>query len=189
MTAIHVTGAILSGVISLNTTSASGNLTVSGEGIHNIVATATNGANNTGAAPGSNNTATVKIDTVAPTLEKLLTGNLVNGVFTTNVTVNLTGADATSGLNRVQYNLNDAGWTNYTGPFDITTDGSYTLQHRAYDNAGNEYVLANQTITIDKEPPPPPPQPTRFRPSFNNHSRYGGLRDFLNLRWLGRAGF
>jgi len=154
VTAINVTGAALSDVTGLGTTSASGTLTVSGEGIHNIVANATDGQGNSGAAPGSNNTATVKIDTVAPTLEKVLSGTLgLNGWYTSNVIVNLTGADATSGLNRVEYNLNGGGWTTYTANFTISTEGSNTLQHRAYDNAGNEYVLPNQTIKIDKTAP------------------------------------
>ena len=154
VTAINVTGAALSDVTGLGTTSANGTLTVSGEGIHNIVANATDGQGNSGAAPGSNNTATVKIDTVAPTLEKVLSGTLgLNGWYTSNVIVNLTGADATSGLNRVEYNLNGGGWTTYTANFTISTEGSNTLQHRAYDNAGNEYVLPNQTIKINKTAP------------------------------------
>jgi hypothetical protein len=154
VTAIDVTGAALSSVTGLNTTSASGTLSVSAEGINSIVATATDGQGNSGAAAGSNNTATIKIDTVLPTLTKVLSGTLgLDGWYTSDVTVNLTGADATSGLNRIEYKLNAGGWTNYTANFTISTEGTTTLYHRAYDNAGNVNETANQSIKIDKTAP------------------------------------
>ena len=52
----------------IGTTSASGVLNISGDGTHNLACTATDGATppNSGAAAGSANTRTVKIDTTAP---------------------------------------------------------------------------------------------------------------------------
>jgi len=99
-------------------------------------------------------------DTVVPTLNKDLDGTEgANGWYTSAVTVTLTGDDpddpegSGSGLDKVEYNLNGGGWTTYTVPFDITVEGVNTLEHRAYDNAGNEYVLSSQEIKIAKTAP------------------------------------
>jgi hypothetical protein len=45
-----------------------GTVSVSGDGTHPVVCTATDGAGNSGAASGSSNTVTVKIDTTAPSI-------------------------------------------------------------------------------------------------------------------------
>jgi hypothetical protein len=159
VTAINVTingvSATLTSFTGFNTPNATATFNVTAEGTNNIAANATDGQGNRGAAAGSNNTTTVYIDTVAPTLTKDLSGTLgLDNWYTSNVTVTLNGGDTGgSGLNRTEYNLNDGGWINYTVPFVISTEGSNTLQHRAYDNAGNVYVLANQTIKIDKTAP------------------------------------
>ncbi len=87
------------------TTTASRTLSVNGEGIHNISCTATDGASpsNSGAGPGSSNTATVKIDTVAPTVSRnvaadscSLAGNA--GWCRGTQTAGFSASDATSGL-------------------------------------------------------------------------------------------
>jgi hypothetical protein len=95
------------------------------------------------------------VDITAPTLTKGLAGTLgTNEWYTSNVVVTLTGGDTGgSGVASVEYNLNGVGWTTYTGPFTISTEGTNTLEHRITDNAGNGFVLASQTIKIDKTDP------------------------------------
>jgi hypothetical protein len=56
-------------ITGLGTTTATASYDISAEGTTEITARATDGAGNTGAAEGSSNTATIKIDTVAPTLD------------------------------------------------------------------------------------------------------------------------
>jgi len=51
------------GLVGLGTAAASGTLSVTGEGVNNLLCVATDGAGNSGAASGSTNTGTVKIDT------------------------------------------------------------------------------------------------------------------------------
>ncbi len=99
-------------------------------------------------------TQTFKYDATTPTLSTTLAGTLqVNGWYTTSVTVTLTSGDAVSGVASVEYNLNGAGWTTYTGPFVITTEGSNTLQYRVTDKAGNTNILTGQAVNIDDSEP------------------------------------
>lgn len=103
-----------------------------------------------------NYTDSIILDQTPPTLTKSLSGTAGSaGWYTSNVTVTLTGGDPSpgSGLNKVEYNLNSGGWTTYTVPFVISTEGTNTLEHKATDNAGNVFVLTAQTIKIDTTPP------------------------------------
>jgi hypothetical protein len=95
-------------------------------------------------------------DMTPPTLSKALSGTPgLADWYTSNVTVTLTGDDPTpgSGLNRVEYSFDGTTWTTYTVPFTISTEGTTTLYHQAYDNAGNVYILPSQEIKIDKTLP------------------------------------
>jgi hypothetical protein len=103
VTNISCTGASLSGVTGYGTNTASGTLTVSGDGTHNVNCTATDGASptNSGAAGGSSNTATIKIDTTAPAISDAGFGSGTagtNGWYISTVTENFGATDATSGL-------------------------------------------------------------------------------------------
>jgi len=158
VTAINVTGAALSGVSGLGTTSASGTLTVSAEGENAVNATATDGVlptGNTGAASGSTNTATVKIDTVAPVTTKGLTGTSgTGGWYISDVGVTLTAADSGgSGVAAIYYILNGGDTQTYSGPFLISVEGVNALVHWAVDNAGNSETPVSQEIWIDKTAP------------------------------------
>jgi len=158
VTAILVNGVALGAgdVTGLGTTHAVGTLVISAEGTTNITATATDGLGNTGAGPGSDNIAAVNIDTVKPTLTKDLAGTAgTNGWFKSNVTVTLTGGDPIpgSGLDRVEYKIDDGDWTTYDVPFTISDEGVTTLHHRAYDKAGNVFELTAEEIKIDKTAP------------------------------------
>ncbi|MCG2825676.1 MAG: PKD domain-containing protein [Thermoplasmatales archaeon] len=95
----------------------------------------------------------VKIDTTDPTITASLSGTSgENDYYTSKVTVTLTASDATSGVATREYNIG-TGWIDYTVPFDITTDGTYTLQYRVTDNAGNTKVGTSVTVKIDKTAP------------------------------------
>jgi hypothetical protein len=95
-------------------------------------------------------------DIIPPTLTKELTGTVgLAGWYTSDVVVTLTGDDPTpgSGFNRVEYSFDGTTWSIYDTPFTISAEGTTTLYHRAYDNAGNVYVLPAQEIKIDKTLP------------------------------------
>ncbi len=96
----------------------------------------------------------VKIDKTPPDLTKSLSGNLGNDDwYVSAVTVTLIGSDDVSGLASVHYSFNGIYWYIYSMPFVIGEEGTTTLYHKAYDDAGNEYVLPPQIIKIDKTDP------------------------------------
>jgi hypothetical protein len=107
----------------------------------------------------------IKIDQTPPTLEKglytqnrrgkwvLSDPNGLNGWYTSDVQVKLTGGDTTSGLAKVEYSYDGTNWLTYNDPFELPGDGTIHLYHQAFDNAGNQFVLTDQYIKIDQIPP------------------------------------
>jgi hypothetical protein len=103
VTLISCTGATLDSVTGYGTNTAGGSLTVSGDGIHNVSCSATDGASptNMGAAPDSVNTATIKIDANAPSIADdgpTAGPDGDNDWYTSAVTENFSASDATSSL-------------------------------------------------------------------------------------------
>jgi len=140
VTAIDVTGANLSDVTGLDTTTASGTLTVSDEDINNIIATATDSVGNTGAAPGSSNTETIKIDTQKPEVTVDLPGT---GVYLLNevVSADWSAVDPTPGSGL-------ATASSGTVLVDTSSVGAKTLivpVGTVMDNAGNSSI----EVTVD----------------------------------------
>ena len=90
-------------------------------------------------------TVTVKIDKTAPTSSASPDG----GTFTAPVQVTLTGADAGSGLDKLEYRLDGGDWTTYSAPVTISGNGPHTLEHRATDVAGNVGQVGSGTYTIN----------------------------------------
>jgi uncharacterized repeat protein (TIGR01451 family) len=125
---ISCTGASLSGLSGIGTKNASGSLTVSVQGINNVTCTATDSAGNSGAASGSSNTATVKIDSVAPAVT--VTPDRTpdqNGFYNHAVIFTFSGSDAISD------GVTCSAPVTYNGPdnANASVSGSCT------DNAGN----------------------------------------------------
>jgi hypothetical protein len=136
VTNISCTGATLSGITGYNTNTASGTLTVAGDGTHDVTCTATNGASpaSTGAAAGSSNTATIKIDTTPPAVSATVSPNpvLLNGSAT--ATANAT--DAVSGVD-----------TQSCANVSTTAPGPQSVNCTATDRAGNTTTgTANYTV-------------------------------------------
>jgi hypothetical protein len=117
----------------------------------------------------------VRLDSVDPTLVKVATRTGAS-----EITVTLTGADATSGVDYIRYSVDGGGNWAYAnvvdnqGPhsmattFVLTGVGDHSLGHLVLDVAGNQYVLADQIITLDEgssnggtiAPPPTTPMIT-----------------------------
>ncbi|HEX7422492.1 MAG TPA: PxKF domain-containing protein [Terriglobales bacterium] len=129
----------------IGTPTASGSLSVSGEGTHNISCTATDSASNTGAGPGSSNTATAKIDTTPPTITGGRTPAAnANGWNNTDVTVKFTCTDSVSGL------------AVGSPPADtvVSAEGAnQSANGSCTDLAGNSASATVSGINIDKTPP------------------------------------
>ncbi|MHA2292397.1 MAG: NosD domain-containing protein [Candidatus Hodarchaeales archaeon] len=58
----------------------------------------------------------------------------------------LTAVDDYSGVDYIEYKINEGAWLTYVSPFSITTLGQHTISFRAVDRAGN--VETSQSITI-----------------------------------------
>ena len=137
VTAISCAGATVGSITGLGTPSASAPLTVSAEGVNNISCTATDSAGNSGAAPGSDNTETVQIDSVAPGIS--ITSPTNGGTYTLNAAVasSYSCGDATSGV------------ATCTGPvvsganFSTSPVGLHAFTVGAADVAGNPAQATN----------------------------------------------
>jgi hypothetical protein len=160
-------GLTLGELVGGGTTTASSTLSVTGEGTHNITCTATDGAtpSNSGAASGSSNTATVKIDTVAPNISASMSParpasgwwNIDSGA----PTVSFTCSDDTSGLTAACL---------ASHLFGEGADQSYS--QTIYDNAGNSASAGVTDIDVDLTAPTVTVTPDRD-PDHNgwyNHS-------------------
>ena len=120
---------------------------ISGDGTHTLTYFSTD---NDGGVEATH-TVTVKIDTTPPSVSAALAPAPIGGYYN-NPTVTLTSSDATSGVALTEYNLDNAGWQIYTLPFQVTGDGTRTLQFRATDTAGNQKT-DSVTFKVDTTPP------------------------------------
>lgn len=98
----------------------------------------------------------VRIDQTPPSLAKSAARTGM-----AEITVTLTGTDATSGVDYIKYSVdggetwaqapvvNGYGPNTFQATFTIEGVGEHNLSHLVLDVAGNQYVLADQTMTIE----------------------------------------
>jgi len=152
VTAINCNGATVGILSGVGTIQASGSLTVGNEGSNAVSCTAIDSLNNNGAASGSSNTATVKIDKTAP--ETQITGQPANPSGA-SVTFTFTGNDgAGSGIGRLECRLDTGSFAVCTSPQIYSlAGGSHTFAVRAIDAAGNiDATPASYTWTVQVNP-------------------------------------
>ena len=121
---------------------------VSGDGVHTLKTQVVDG----GAHASGWNTRYVRIDTVTPTDVT----STSSGWVTAPQTVPVTGYDAHSGVQKVEWRLDGAGAQSSTGnPASVLVsgDGNHTLVTRIYDNAGNLSGYKTNTVRIDASAP------------------------------------
>jgi hypothetical protein len=133
---------------------------LSSDGSHQLAFWSTDKAGNAEAK----NTATIKIDQVAPTTSATLAPP-ANGAgwITSAATVTLTASDQGngSGVAATYYALDGAacapgalaGCASYAGPISIATDGAHILTFFSQDNAGNFDTAQHLSLQIDATPP------------------------------------
>jgi plastocyanin len=77
-------------------------------------------------------------DTTAPVVTPQVTGQQdADGAYIGSATVNLAAEDDSSGVASVEYSLDGGAYVPYTEPVVLDEPGTYMLEHRATDNAGN----------------------------------------------------
>ncbi|MFC9325040.1 OmpL47-type beta-barrel domain-containing protein [Kitasatospora sp. NPDC057015] len=92
------------------------------------------------------------VDTTAPVTEATTHPHASkHGVFREDVTVTLTATDDLSGVARTEYDLDGAGWTEYTGPVRVSGDGEHTLLYRSIDLAQNHEEDRSLVLRIECE--------------------------------------
>jgi hypothetical protein len=139
---------------------AGNSVTVSQDGTHIIEARANDLAGNTGSTGFE-----VRVDTVAPELEINVTSDMPmqNGWYVSPATATAFATDATSGLSKVEYQIETAmaqragrfkrvspSWVN--GSSLTLEDGIHNLSMRATDSAGNQ-TESMRTIKVDSLAP------------------------------------
>jgi alpha-L-arabinofuranosidase/regulation of enolase protein 1 (concanavalin A-like superfamily) len=102
----------------------SGEVTVRGDGLHEVEVRAVDKAGNVGEV----RPLTVGIDLVAPVSRAAFDSQ--------GRTVTLTAADSGSGVGRIDYRLAGGAWTTYAAPVQVGASAT-TLEHRAVDRLGN----------------------------------------------------
>src|SRR5690606_37795380 len=103
---------------------------VTAPGDHTLQYRATDNAGNTSPVQSASFTVAAPPDTTPPTVTAQVSGD-----GTAQVTVTLSATDDESGVDTIEYNLDGAGWTEYTAPVVVTAPVDHTLQYRATDNA------------------------------------------------------
>ena len=120
-----------------------------GEGSHNLSYSSTDGSYNEPLQQAG-----FQIDTVAPTLsitsDSGPTGS--NGWYSSAVTYTVSAADATSGVERVEYSLDGGAWQAYSTPVTLSDDGVHSFEARAFDRAGWE-TLDGAVYQLDRSGP------------------------------------
>ncbi|MDT0380125.1 family 16 glycoside hydrolase [Streptomyces sp. DSM 42041] len=85
-----------------------------------------------------------------------------DGDYLGGATVTLDATDDSSGVDRVDYAVDGAGWTAYEAPVLVDAPGEHTVRYRATDKAGN--VSQERSVTFTVVGPPPgdttPPEVT-----------------------------
>jgi len=123
-------------------------VSISGDGVHTIETSVVDG----GGEQSGWNTRYVRIDTVTPTDQTVTS----NGWFRTAQTVPVTGLDAHSGVQKVEWKLDSGATQSATGnPANvlISGDGNHTLVTRIYDNAGHVSGYKTNYVQIDGSAP------------------------------------
>lgn len=140
---------ILFGVDSICGTPYSAPFVVSGDGSHTV-----NYCSRDMAGNQMQDSATVRIDTVAPVTLLEFSGNpAVNGWYASAMTASISAADATSGVGSIMYSVDGSDWTIYTGTFSVGGDGTHVVTYYGMDMAGGIEAQKSSTIRIDSVKP------------------------------------
>jgi hypothetical protein len=123
---------------------------VTGDGTHTVEYRSTDVAGN----GESSSSLTLRIDTTPPTVTATPAGTPGQGSWWRSaVTVTLTAADATAGVDTTEYRLDGGTWSTYSGPVHVAGDDLHALEYRATDQAGNPAPLQRLALWLDTTPP------------------------------------
>jgi plastocyanin len=88
-------------------------------------------------------------DTTAPTVSAEVTGEQdADGNYVGTANVAVTAEDDASGVDTVEYEIDDTGFKPYTEPVAVSDVGDHTVQFRATDKAGNASEPGSKAFTV-----------------------------------------
>ena len=124
---------------------------VGGEGVNTLAYWAKDGAGNVEAYKY----ATIRVDTKPPVTAAGIGASGPGGWFTVPVKVYLNSTDPApaSNVSVTRYQIDNGTVTDYTGPFDVGTNGHHEVQYWSVDNAGNAETLRRLPFKIDRTAP------------------------------------
>lgn len=77
-----------------------------------------------------------------------------NGWFVgTSVDVNLTAVDDTSGIAAIYFSMNGGVWKSYVNEFEVSQEGTTTIEYHATDLAGNSEPTRSYSLRLDTSTP------------------------------------
>ncbi|WP_435207634.1 OmpL47-type beta-barrel domain-containing protein [Micromonospora sp. bgisy143] len=88
-------------------------------------------------------------DTTAPTVTAAVSGDRDgDGNYVGAATVTVTATDADSGVDTVEYQVDDTSFQPYTQPVRVTAVGDHSVQFRATDQAGNTSAVGSVSFRV-----------------------------------------
>ncbi|MET8233377.1 plastocyanin/azurin family copper-binding protein [Micromonospora sp. NPDC005298] len=88
-------------------------------------------------------------DTTAPTVTAAVAGDRdADGNYVGSATVTVSATDAGSGVDTVEYQVDDTSFQPYTQPVRLTAVGDHSVQFRATDRAGNTSAVGSVAFRI-----------------------------------------
>ncbi len=93
---------------------------------------------------------TIAIDGDAPVSEATMDGQEgETGWFVSPVDVTIDASDEWSGIDFTEYRIDGSAWQTYSVAFEMSEDGTQTLEWRSTDNAGNVEDVRSAEVKID----------------------------------------
>ncbi|WP_063737254.1 OmpL47-type beta-barrel domain-containing protein [Streptomyces sp. RTd22] len=117
-------------------------------------------------------------DTTPPETSATVSGKQgPGGVYYDTATVTVTASDTGSGVNTIEYALDDGDFAKYTAPVAVTAHGAHTVRYRATDRAGNTSEAKSVTFSVVAAPSTdttPPETTAKAEGTKNSDGNYLG---------------
>jgi hypothetical protein len=110
---------------------------------------------------------TVRVDGTAPVTTALINGEAPQNTYTGATRIVFTREDGDgSGAVATEYRLDDGGWTEYSGAFDVDQAGGHRVDYRSRDAAGNVENYRTLLFAISPVFAAPQPQVITIKPIY-----------------------
>jgi hypothetical protein len=124
-------------------------LVISSEGTHVLEYRARDNFGNEEAV----RTLNFRIDLHGPAVSIAMDGDAFGEWYSSAVSVTMSSNDSVSGISAISYRVNGGAWAVYNGVISLAMEGTWLLECKAADVAGNEGPVSNVTVRIDTTAP------------------------------------